>query len=86
MPEGAAGPAVDLRDENAQRAAYLNMLMDWNGADLTGIYEPLSVQLGWIFVVLLLGVLAYVAWTRTQQWRAEGKVRACVPISRRERA
>lgn len=75
MPEANAGPAMDLRDENVQRTAYLSMLMDWNGSDLLRIYEPISQQLGFVFLAFVVVMVAYTAWNKARQWSEEGRVR-----------
>lgn len=49
-------------------AALLRTLIDWEGSDLTRIYEPIADQVSYIFTVLLLLVFGYFAWTKYKEW------------------
>ena len=63
---------ADLRDERVLRATYLNMLFDWDGSDAARVHEPLSHQLGYLFVALLALVCCYVAWrVWHRRWKEE---------------
>ena len=70
-----AGPAVDLRDTEAMRSTLFYMLIDWNGSDLKNVYEPISQQIAYLFVFLLLFLLAGLAWRKTKRWSRERQER-----------
>ena len=70
-----AGPAVDLRDTEAMRSTLFYMLIDWNGSDLKNVYEPISQQIAYLFVFLLLFLLAGLAWRKTKRWNRERQER-----------
>jgi len=67
------GDGVDLRDERVVRSTYLHMLMDWEGKDLSRVYEPISQQLGMVFFTFLAIVGAYIAWKMLKKWREARK-------------
>ena len=68
------GDGVDLRDDRVVRSTYLHMLMDWDATDLSGVYEPISQQLGIVFFTFLAIVCAYIAWKLLKKWREARKV------------
>ena len=63
------GPAVDLRDARNVRAAYFDQLLDISGEDLKRVYEPITEQISYIFVAILIIVLSYVVWQKLKKWR-----------------
>ena len=69
-----AGPAVDLRDEDAMRSTLFYMLIDWDGSDLKNVYEPISQQIAYLFAFLLF-LLAGLAWRKTKRWNRERQKR-----------
>lgn len=64
---------ADLRDERVLRMTYFSMLFDWDGADAKNVHEPISHQVGYLFVALLLFVFSYTALILWRKWRAEKK-------------
>ncbi|XP_065907310.1 uncharacterized protein [Dysidea avara] len=52
MAEGAS--------EDAIRAGLLDQLVDWDGSDLKNVYEPISWQIGNIYVALVTAM--FIAW------------------------
>ena len=73
--QAQAGPAVDLRDEDAMRSTLFYMLIDWDGSDLNNVYEPISQQIAYLFAFLLLFLLAELAWRKTKHWNRERQER-----------
>ena len=73
--QAQAGPAVDLRDEDAMRSTLFYMLIDWDGSDLKNVYEPISQQIAYLFAFLLLFLLAGLAWRKTKRWDRERQER-----------
>ena len=68
---------ADLRDERVLRMTYLNMLFDWDGSDATKVHEPLSHQLGYLFVAFLVLVGAFVVW---RVWDRRRKAKKARPL------
>ena len=64
---------ADLRDERVLRMTYLNMLFDWDGEDIKNVYEPLSNQLSYLFVALLVLVCVFTLWRLWSRRRREIK-------------
>ena len=59
MADGqGAAQAVDLRDTEAMRSTLFYMLIDWNDSDLKNVYEPISQQIAYLFVFLVVCMLA----------------------------
>ena len=73
--EAQAGPAVDLRDEDAMRSTLFYMLIDWDGSDLKNVYEPISQQIGYIFAFFVFVLLAGLAWRKAKRWNRERRER-----------
>ena len=71
--QAQAGPAVDLRNDRDVRFTLFNMLFDWDGTDLRGVYEPLSNQIGYFFTafLIIIGigiiVMMYKKWSRQRK-------------------
>lgn len=64
---------ADLRDDRVLRMTYFNMLFDWDGSDIKKVYEPLSHQLGYLFVALLSLVGVFMLWGLWSKKRREMK-------------
>ncbi len=62
------GEPVDLRDPEAVRAAYLEMLIDWTGSDLKTVYEPFAQQMGYLFLAALSLICGYTVWALVRKW------------------
>ena len=54
MGEAQGGRPVDLRDDAQVRSAYFFELLDWEGTDLKSVYEPITDQISYIFVSILI--------------------------------
>lgn len=52
---------------------YLNMLFDWDGSDVKKVYEPLSHQIGYLFVAFLVLVGCFIVWRLWNRRRQERK-------------
>ena len=70
---------ADLRDDSVVRMAYMNMLFDWDASQLKKVYEPLSQQMGYIFVAFLLCLCGYSLWRLFKRWRKDKKLQEHVP-------
>ena len=66
---------ADLRDERVLRSTYLNMLFDWDGSDVRKVHEPLSHQLGYLFIALLVLVGVFIVWRVWNRWRRQKAAR-----------
>ena len=73
--QAQAGPAVDLRDDDAMRSALFHMLVDWDATDLKNVYEPITQQVGYLFTFFLVVLVAGIAWRVTKRWNRERKER-----------
>lgn len=68
------GESIKSNDEQVQEGADLiRTLIDWEGNDLKRIYEPIADQVSYIFLVLLIFVFGYFAWTKFNEWRSKNK-------------
>ena len=64
---------ADLRDDSVVRMSYLHMLFDWDASQLKNVYEPISQQIGYIFLAGLLFVCFSSLWLLFKRWRKERK-------------
>lgn len=64
MAEGAS--------EDAIRAGLLDQLVDWDGSDLKNVYEPISWQIGNIYVVVVTAM--FIAWVWNMYRKGRGSV------------
>lgn len=60
----------ELVDEGA---SYLRTLIDWEGADLKRIYEPISDQIAYVFSIILLVIFGYLAVKKLREWHEKSK-------------
>jgi len=56
--------------EDAVRVGLLNQLVDWDGADLKNVYEPISWQIGNIYCTFLAAMFIAWMWNRYRKSRA----------------
>ena len=54
-------------------ASYLRTLIDWEGADLKRIYEPITDQIAYVFSIILVVIFGYLAWKKLLEWHEKSK-------------
>ena len=70
----SSGESVKTKDEQVQEGAeLLRTLIDWEGNDLKRIYEPIADQVSYVFLMILIFVFGYFAWTKLKEWRSTNK-------------
>ena len=65
--------AADPR-EDAVRVGLLDQLVDWDGADLQKVYEPISWQIGNIYCTFLAAMFIAWMWSRYKKQREPRKI------------
>ena len=60
--------------EDAVRVGLLDQLVDWDGADLRKVYEPISWQIGNIYCAVVAAMFIAWMWSRYKKQRAVQKI------------
>lgn len=60
--------------EDAVRVGLLDQLVDWDGSDVQNVYEPITSQIGNIYVTIIAALLIAWMWNRYRKQRETQKI------------